>query len=114
MYSSSGRYKARTRSKAADSINVNTRLCYAFGVFLSTPIRCDMSGTVLRRVEPNAAGGGVIESVQLSACALEDSRSEHRLGKPQTAYHVLQGFSAFTLGHAAFQLRELLGQSSIG
>jgi len=56
----------------------------------------------------------VIESVQLSACALEDSRSEHRLGKPQTAYHVLQGFSAFTLGHAAFQLRELLGQSSIG
>jgi hypothetical protein len=38
-------------------MNVNTRLCYAFGVFLSTPIRCDMSGAVLRRVEPNAAGG---------------------------------------------------------
>jgi hypothetical protein len=31
-----------------------------------------MSGAVLRRVEPNAAGGGVIESVQLSAGGLED------------------------------------------
>jgi hypothetical protein len=53
-------------------MNVNTRLYYAFGVFLSTPIRCDMSGAVLRRVEPNAAGGGVIESVQLSAGGLEN------------------------------------------
>jgi hypothetical protein len=82
-------------------MNVNTRLCYAFGVFLSTQIRCDMSGAVLRRVESNAAGGGVIESVQLSAGALEDSRGEHRLGKPQTAYHILQGLSAFTLGHGS-------------
>ena len=92
-------------------MNVNTKLCYAFGVFLSTPIRCDMSGAVLRRVEPNAAGGGVIESVQLSACALEDSRSEHRLGKPETAYHVLQGFSAFTLGHGSLLSKKPYAQT---
>jgi hypothetical protein len=49
----------------------------------------------------NAAGDGGIESLQLSAGALEDSRSEHRLGQLQTAYHVFQEFSAFTLGHGS-------------
>ena len=37
-----------------------------------------------------AARDSRIESLQLSAGALEDSRSEHRLDKPQAAYHVLQ------------------------
>jgi len=49
----------------------------------------------------NAAGDGGIESLQLSAGALEDSRSEHRLGQPQTAYHVFQEFSALALGHGS-------------
>jgi hypothetical protein len=49
----------------------------------------------------NAAGDGGIESLQLSAGALEDSRSEHRLGQLQTAYHVFQEFSAFPLGHGS-------------
>ena len=47
----------------------------------------------------NAAGDGGIESLQLSAGALEDARSEHRLGQLQAAYHVLQEFSALPLGH---------------
>ena len=49
----------------------------------------------------NAAGDGGIESLQLSAGALEDSRSEHRLGQLQTAYHVFQEVSALTLGHGS-------------
>jgi hypothetical protein len=49
----------------------------------------------------NAAGDGGIESLQLTAGALEDSRSEHRLGQLQTAYHVFQEFSAFPLGHGS-------------
>ena len=49
----------------------------------------------------NAAGDGRIESLQLSAGALEDSRSEHGLGQLQTAYHAFQEFSALPLGHGS-------------
>ena len=51
------------------------------------------------RVHPPGDGG--IESLQLSAGALEDSRSEHGLGQLQTAYHVFQEVSALTLGHGS-------------
>ena len=49
----------------------------------------------------NAASDGGIESLRLPAGALQDSRSEHRLGQLQTAYRVFQEFSAFSLGHGS-------------
>jgi hypothetical protein len=58
-----------------------------------------------------AARDGGIESLQLSAGALEDSRNEHRLGQLQTAYHVFQEFSAFTLGHGSLLLQEPFAQT---
>jgi hypothetical protein len=58
-----------------------------------------------------AARDGRIESLQLSAGALDDSRSEHRLGQLQTAYHVFQEFSAFTLGHGSLLLQEPFAQT---
>jgi len=58
-----------------------------------------------------AAGDGGIESLQLSAGALEDSRSEHGLGQLQTAYHVFQEFSALTLGHGSLLLQEPFAQT---
>ena len=58
-----------------------------------------------------AARDSRIESLQLSAGALDDSRSEHRLGQLQTAYHVFQEFSAFTLGHGSLLPQEPFAQT---